>query len=82
MVYQAAWKADQGEDIRNEAYMVKLFVDEMVVSRRRSGVADPRRHRPQALDLPLAKWFVDQRSRLITEGASEVMRMVIARHVL
>jgi len=24
------------------------------------------------LDLPLAKWFVDQRSRLITEGASEV----------
>ena len=34
------------------------------------------------LDLPLAKWFVDQRSRMITEGASEVMRMVIAREVL
>jgi alkylation response protein AidB-like acyl-CoA dehydrogenase len=32
--------------------------------------------------LPLAKWFVDQRSRMITEGASEVMRMVIAREVL
>jgi alkylation response protein AidB-like acyl-CoA dehydrogenase len=34
------------------------------------------------LDLPLAKWFVDQRSRMITEGASEVMRMVIARELL
>ena len=34
------------------------------------------------LDPPLAKWFVDQRSRPITEGASEVMRMVIARHIL
>ncbi len=81
MVYQAAWKSDQGEDVRNEAYMAKLFADEMsfrVVDRVlqiHGGVG-------LTLDLPLAKWFVDQRSRMITEGASEVMRMVIARHVL
>jgi len=81
MVYQAAWKNDQKEDIRNEAYMAKLFADEMsfrVVDRVlqiHGGVG-------LTLDLPLAKWFVDQRSRMITEGASEVMRMVIARHVL
>ena len=31
---------------------------------------------------PLGQWRADQRSRMITEGASEVMRMVIAREVL
>jgi acyl-CoA dehydrogenase len=81
MVYQAAWKNDQKQDIRNEAYMAKLFADEMsfrVVDR----VLQIHGGIGLTLDLPLAKWFVDQRSRLITEGASEVMRMVIAREVL
>ena len=81
MVYQAAWKNDQKMDIRNEAYMAKLFADEMsfrVVDR----VLQIHGGIGLTLDLPLAKWFVDQRSRMITEGASEVMRMVIAREVL
>jgi acyl-CoA dehydrogenase len=81
MVYQAAWKNDQKQDIRNEAYMAKLFADEMsfrVVDR----VLQIHGGIGLTLDLPLAKWFVDQRSRMITEGASEVMRMVIAREVL
>jgi acyl-CoA dehydrogenase len=81
MVYQAAWKNDQNLDIRTEAYMAKLFADEMSfrvadrVLQIHGGIG-------LTLDLPLAKWFVDQRSRMITEGASEVMRMVIAREVL
>ena len=81
MVYQAAWKNDQKKDIRNEAYMAKLFADEMsfhVVDR----VLQIHGGIGLTLDLPLAKWFVDQHSRMITEGASEVMRMVIAREVL
>jgi acyl-CoA dehydrogenase len=81
MVYQAAWKNDQKKDIRNEAYMAKLFADEMsfrVVDR----VLQIHGGIGLTLDLPLANWFVDQRSRMITEGASEVMRMVIAREVL
>jgi acyl-CoA dehydrogenase len=81
MVYQAAWKNDQKQDIRNEAYMAKLFADEMsfrVVDR----VLQIHGGIGLTLDLPLAKWFVDQRSRMITEGASEVMRMVIARELL
>ncbi len=81
MVYQAAWKSDQGEDTRNEAYMAKLYADEMSV-RVVDRVLQIHGGIGLTLDLPLAKWFVDQRSRLITEGASEVMRMVIARHVL
>ncbi len=81
MVYHAAWKNDQGEDMRNEAYMVKLYVDEMsfrVVDR----VLQIHGGIGLTTDLPLEKWFRDQRSRLITEGPSEVMRMVIARYVL
>ena len=81
MVYQAAWKNDKQEDIRTEAYMAKMFADEMsfrVVDR----VLQIHGGIGLTLDLPLAKWFVDQRSRMITEGASEVMRMVIAREVL
>src|SRR5258706_4552573 len=81
MVYQAAWKNDQKQDIRNEAYMAKLFADEMsfrVVDR----VLQIHGGIGLTLDLPLAKWVVDQRIRMITESASEVMRMVIAREVL
>ena len=33
-------------------------------------------------DLPIEKMWRQQRSYRITEGASEVMKMVIARHVL
>lgn len=81
MVYEAAWKYDRGEDIRQEAYRVKLYADEMAfrvvdrVLQIHGGIG-------LTTDLPLHKWFVDQRSRLITEGPSEVMRMVIARDVL
>jgi acyl-CoA dehydrogenase len=81
MVYDAASKHDRNIDMRNEAYMVKVFADEMsfrVVDR----VLQIHGGIGLTADLPLGKWFVDQRSRLITEGPSEVMRMVIARHVL
>ena len=81
MVYQAAWKNDQHEDIRTEAYMAKMFADEMsfrVVDR----VLQIHGGIGLTLNLPLGRWFVDQRSRSITEGASEVMRTVIARAVL
>jgi alkylation response protein AidB-like acyl-CoA dehydrogenase len=50
------------------------------------------RHRPQqglrgggiglTTDLPIEKMWRQQRSYRITEGASEVMKMVVARHVL
>ena len=76
-----AWKYDRGEDMRTEGYMVKVYADEMsfrVVDR----VLQIHGGIGLTTDLPLELWFRDQRSRLITEGASEVMRMVIARHVL
>ena len=61
MVYQAAWKHDQHEETRNEGYMVKLFADEMsfrVVDR----VLQIHGGIGLTTDLPLEKWFRDQRS--------------------
>ena len=33
-------------------------------------------------DMPIERFWRDQRAYLITEGAAEVMRMTVARHVL
>lgn len=81
MVYHAAWKADQGMDFHVEAAQVKLYADEMymrVVDRAiqiHGGLGLSR-------ELPLELMYRDARSRLITEGSSEMQRMIIASDVL
>lgn len=81
MVYHAAWKADQGMDFHVEAAQVKLYADEMymrVVDRAiqiHGGLGLSR-------ELPLEVMYRDARSRLITEGSSEMQRMIIASDVL
>nr|WP_274608774.1 acyl-CoA dehydrogenase family protein [Vannielia litorea] len=81
MTRQAAWKLDRGEDIRLESYMIKVYGDEMGFR-----VADRcmQFHGGMGLtlDLPIQRMWRDQRSFMITEGPSEVMRMAIARRVL
>jgi len=81
MVRHAAARMDRGEDTRLESYMVKLYGDEMGFR-----VADRclQFHGGMGLtlDLPIQKFWRDQRSFMITEGPSEGMRMAIARHVL
>ena len=81
MVYEAACKMDSGEDARVEAYVAKSYADEMAFK-----VADRcmQIHGGIGLttDLPIEKLWRQQRSYRITEGATEVMKMVIARHIL
>ena len=81
LVYKAATRLDKGEDARNDAYVCKYFADEMAFK-----AADMcmQIHGGIALttDLPIEKFWRQQRSFRITEGATEVMKMVIARHVL
>jgi acyl-CoA dehydrogenase len=81
LVYKAATRLDKGEDAREDAYVCKYFCDEMAFK-----AADMcmQIHGGIALttDLPIEKFWRQRRSFRITEGATEVMKMVIARHVL
>ncbi len=68
-------------DFRNEAYVCKLYGDEMGF---RAGDRSMQIHSGIGLttDLSIEKFWRQERSFRITEGASEVMRNMIARHVL
>jgi acyl-CoA dehydrogenase len=81
MVRDAASKLDRGEDARRETYMVKIFGDEMGFR-----VADRCLQLNGAMglttDLPIEKLWRDQRSFLITEGPSEVLRTALAKQIL
>jgi len=81
LVRRAAAMIDAGEESRVEAYHCKYFADEMAFAaidrcmQIHGGVA-------LTTDLPIERMWRQQRSYRITEGASEVMRSVIARHVM
>jgi acyl-CoA dehydrogenase len=81
MTYHAAWKADQGLPYHVEASQVKLYGDEVymrIVDRAiqiHGGIGLSR-------ELPLELMYRDARSRLITEGSSEMQRIIIASEML
>ena len=81
LVYKTATRLDRGEEAREDAYVAKYYADEMAF---KTADACMQIHGGIALttDLPIEKMWRQQRSFRITEGASEVMKMVIARHVL
>ena len=72
MVRDAAAKLDAGEDARVETFMVKVYGDEMGFR-----VADRclQLHGGIGLttELPIEKFWRDQRSFMITEGPTEVL---------
>lgn len=81
LTWEAAWKADRGEDARFDASVAKVYNTEMagrVVDRAIQvhggyGIAK---------ELPLERWYRELRIKRIGEGPSEVHRMVIARGIL
>jgi acyl-CoA dehydrogenase len=81
MVYHAAAKFDRGEDIRNEAFMCKVFGDTKSFE-----AADNcmQIHGGLGLtkELPIERFWRDQRSMIITEGPTEVLKMALARQVI
>lgn len=81
MVYHAAWKVDRGDDARAEAYMAKVFGDERSY---RAADRCMQIHGGMGLskELPIERFFRDQRSMMITEGPNEVLHMALARLVL
>ena len=81
MVMEAAWKHEQGSEIRQESSICKVFVAEAI-----NRVIDRAIQICGALgysqDLPLEHFFREARAFRIYDGPSEVHRMVIARNVL
>jgi acyl-CoA dehydrogenase len=81
MVYNAAWKYDRGDDVRREAYIVKMVGDRTSFQAAdrciqvHGGIAFTK-------ELPIEKFWRDQRSMMVTEGPEEVLKMTLARHVL
>ena len=81
LVYQAAWKADSGQDYKFEASVCKVYatetagrvVDRCVQILGGMGVAK---------ELPLERWYREMRIKRIGEGPSEVHRMVVARDLI
>jgi len=81
MVYEASWRVDQGEDVRKQSYMCKYFGDEMGF---RAADRCMQIHGGMGLttDLPIERFFRDQRSFIITEGPTEILKMALARQIL
>lgn len=81
MVRDATAKLDAGEEARAETFMVKVYGDEMGFR-----VADRclQLHGGIGLttELPLEKLWRDQRSFMITEGPTEVLRTALAKLIL
>ncbi|MDB5846821.1 MAG: Butyryl-CoA dehydrogenase [Rhodoferax sp.] len=81
LVYQAAWNADMGRDIKVDASICKVYgtevagrvVDRCIQIFGGLGVAQ---------EMPLERWYRELRIKRIGEGPSEVHRMVIARDIL
>jgi acyl-CoA dehydrogenase len=81
LVYEAAWKADRGEESKLEASICKVFgtetagrvVDRCIQVFGGMGVSK---------ELPLERWYRELRIKRIGEGPSEVHRMVVARNLL
>ncbi len=81
MVMHAAWRHEQGSDIRQESSICKVFVSETV-----DRVVDRAVQICGGLgvshDTPLADFYTSVRAFRIYDGASEVHRMVIARDAI
>lgn len=81
MVLDAAAAKDRGESISLSASIAKLFASEMV-----SRVADRaiQIHGGSGImnEVEVGRWWCDTRHYRIGEGASEIQRTIIARHLL
>jgi acyl-CoA dehydrogenase len=81
LMYQAAWRADLGQDVRVDASICKLTGTETAFR-----VVDRCLQLHGALgmskELPFERWFRDLRVKRFGEGASEVLRTQIAQRLL
>ncbi len=81
LIYQAAWAGDEGQEIRQDAAMAKLYASEMA-----GRVADRALQIHGGMgymkELPIERMYRDMRYNRIAEGTSEILRFLIARNLL
>ncbi|MDT5139825.1 MAG: acyl-CoA dehydrogenase [Mycobacterium sp.] len=81
LMYQAAWNADLGRNVRVDASIAKMYgteaaykvLDRCIQIHGALGIST---------ELPLERWFRDLRVKRLGEGATEVQREVIARSLI
>jgi alkylation response protein AidB-like acyl-CoA dehydrogenase len=81
MVYQAAWLKDQGRPFAKHAAMAKLFASEVAEKTCRDAIQVFGGY-GYSQEFPVERIYRDQRLLTIGEGTSEILRVVIGRHVL
>ena len=81
MVYNSADRASRGELDRTDGFIQKMYADELGF---RAADRCMQVHGGIGLttDLPIEQFWRQARSFRITEGPTEIMKMVIARNVL
>jgi acyl-CoA dehydrogenase len=81
LVYRTAWRIDQGEDVRTDAFKAKLYATEMAqrVTDRCLQVMGGRGY---ARDCPIQSFFRQVRLWRIGHGTAEIHRWMIARDLL
>jgi alkylation response protein AidB-like acyl-CoA dehydrogenase len=81
MVYRAAWLKANGKAFTKEAAMAKLFASEIAEKVCFNAVQIHGGYGYSA-EFPVERIYRDQRLMTIGEGTSEILRLVISRHVL
>jgi alkylation response protein AidB-like acyl-CoA dehydrogenase len=80
-IYKTAWLKDQGRPYAKEAAMAKLYATEMA-ERVCYDAIQIHGGYGYSREYPVERLYRDARLMTIGEGTSEILRMVIARHVL
>lgn len=81
MIYWAAWLRDQGKPYAKEAGMAKLLATEMSERVCRNAIQIHGGY-GYSREFEVERMYRDTRLMSIGEGTSEILRMVIARHLL
>lgn len=81
MIYQAAWLKDQGRPYSKEAAVAKLYASEVSEKVCRDAVQVLGGY-GYSQEFPVERMYRDTRLLTIGEGTSEILRGVIAHHVL
>ncbi len=81
LAYRTAFLRNQGEDIRNDSAIAKLFCSQMAVEVTRMGMQVHGSYGTMK-SLPMERFYRDAKMTEVYVGVSEIQRAIIASHLL